>query len=81
MTLLRRWRWRPPLVSVPIAFWLLAGLGYVLGWKVAAFVVQGLSLAAWAVLALTRDRRDAWRARRSLPPPEREALKGYPTWW
>jgi hypothetical protein len=88
-TLLRslsgRWSRRPTVASVPIVFWLAGGLAYLIGWRVAGLVVQGLSLAFSVVLAVTRNRRDPWgsarNARRSLPLPEREALKGYPSWW
>ncbi len=80
-----RWSRWPPLVSLPIVFWLAGGLAYLIGWRVAGLVVQGLSLAFWVVLTLARNRRDPWaavrKAQRNLPLPEREALKGYPSRW
>lgn len=60
MTLPRRWTWWPPFV-----LWLLGGLGYLLGWRVAGFVLQGLSLALFAAVALFKSRRE--RTTRGAP--------------
>ncbi|WP_203921120.1 hypothetical protein [Rugosimonospora africana] len=83
MMLLRRWR--PPKAAAPIVLWLLGGVAYLLGWRIAAVVLLGLGLVSGAGLAWWRNRTDPWRAalkaQKDLPPAEREALKGYPSWW